>query len=215
MLMSTIQQLCRTANSSTDLYLQTDYKNHSFAQFITIGFWYCSNMDIQWTSLDTFPLCSDVQQELPKAFHILFSSAQLMYLTTKDALGQSIQLLTMKKILMEFFPPIFLIDEHPMLTEWLYSVPFPSLPNLVSWDFDNGNGSLLQHMEETIWKKYYKKKDTSDEDDDSTIQSEEIAQWRNCHHNHSMWLFNQTIPNEKYILHVNCCCWIQELLWKR
>ena len=160
MLMSAIQQLCHTADSSTDLYLQTDYKNRSFARFITIGFWYCSNPDTQQTSPDRLPLCSDMQQELPQPFHTLFSSAQLTDVTTKDCFGQTIWLLTMKRVIMEIFPPMFQIDEHPMLTEWLFSVPFPSPPNLVSWNFDNGNGSLLQCMEETVWNKYYKKKHT-------------------------------------------------------
>jgi len=112
-----------------------------------------------------------VQQELPEPFHTLFSSAQLTYVTTKDHFGQTIRLLTMKRVIMEIFPPMLPINEHPMLADWLFSVPFPSPPNVVSWNFDNGNGCLLQCMEETVWNKYYKKKHTSseDEDNDSTI----------------------------------------------
>ena len=177
MLMSTIQQLCRSANSSTDLYLQTDLKNRSFARFITIGFWYYFKLDTEGTSPATLPLCSDLQQELPEAFHSLFSSAQLTYVTTKHPFGQTIRLLTMKRVIMEIFPPMFPFQEHPMLTEWLYSVPFPSPPKSVLWNFDNGNRPLLQRMEETVWNNYYKMKDTSDEvedeDKDLTMTSED------------------------------------------
>jgi len=37
-----------------------------------------------------------------------------------------IRLLCLKKRLCEWFPPMSPITNHPMLTEWLYSVPFPS-----------------------------------------------------------------------------------------
>jgi len=60
-----------------------------------------------------------------------------------------------------------------MLTEWLYSVPFPSPPDLVSSNYNNKNGSLLQLIEENIWKRCYGKEDTSDENEESDVESEE------------------------------------------
>jgi len=178
--MSTIQQLSCTANWSIDLYLQADYKNQSFIWFITIGFWYFSlhykfHIDTQGTALDAFPLCSNMKQELPEAFHKLCTNTHLTYVTTSDRLGQDIWLLTMKKLLLEFFLPTSPINEHPMSTEWLYSVPFPQPPKLVSWNYDNGNGSLLEQIEEIVWKKCQPDHDTSDEDNEELDDNGNIA----------------------------------------
>jgi len=188
--MSTIQQLSHTANWSIDLYLQTDYKNQSFIWFITIGFWYSSlhykfHVDSQGTIPDMFPICSNMKQELPETFHKLCNNTHLTYVITSDHLGQDILLLTMKKLLLEFFPPTCLINEHPMLTQWLYSVPFPPPPKSVSWTYDNGNGSLLGHIEEMVWKKCQPEQDTSDEDTEELHHDEDIA------HTNSPFLIEQ------------------------
>jgi len=42
--------------------------------------------------------------------------------------------------------PMSKITEHPQLTEWLYSVPFPSPWNFLSWQQDNGGGSIVQKL---------------------------------------------------------------------
>jgi len=147
MLMSTIQQLSLIACSKPDLYLQTDYNNQSFLYFISIGFWYSSlhlelTINGQRQASKGYPLCCNVTEELPKTLHELVTSADLGYITTPQPGAAEIRLLTMKKVLLEFFPPMRPVVDYPMLTEWLYSVPFPSPPQSSSWNHDEKYGIL-------------------------------------------------------------------------
>jgi len=43
-----------------------------------------------------------------------------------------------------------------MLMEWLYSVPFPSPSKEILWNYDNGTGSLLSNITNTIPEKFFK-----------------------------------------------------------
>ncbi len=43
-----------------------------------------------------------------------------------------------------------------MLMEWLYSVPFPSPSKEILWNYNNGTGSLLSNITNTILEKFFK-----------------------------------------------------------
>ncbi len=131
LLLSTIQQLSKMTNSSHDLFLQSAYNSSSFIQFIKIGFLYSSPESIVPINTSTtvateFPICCNFQEELPEAFHNLFGTSDMVYLTAEKGKNRNIRLLTMKKLLVDFFPPMYQMTDHPMLVQWLYSVPFPS-----------------------------------------------------------------------------------------
>jgi len=84
-------------------------------------------------------------------------------------------LLTMKKVLLEFFPPMHPIVDHPMLMEWLYSVPFPSPPQSSSWNYYQKSGTL-HHVENIIPNKSYNKDDTDELQDKSEDELDEDIQ---------------------------------------
>jgi len=141
-LMCVIQELCIASETSLDLFFQTCYENTSFMWFITIGFCYFAQhygpiVDLDEVPMSGFPLCSDPEKELPKHLGTLAKKGEVTYTGTFDDTPEEenmmIRLLCLKKHLCEWFPPMSPIKNHPMLTEWLYSVPFPSPSKKISW----------------------------------------------------------------------------------
>jgi len=128
-LLSMIQRLCKHEQSSIKLYLQCDYTKHSFLRFISIGFWYSLKHYIALTMCaqvkgEFFSFCVK-SSELLCLLYALARKGQICYRVVSDTQNNNIWLLFLTESLQEWFPPLMPIQQHPLLTEWLFSVPFP------------------------------------------------------------------------------------------
>jgi len=157
-LMCAIQELCISAKTRFDLYLQTSYPCKSFIWFIMLEFCYSSlhfgpNVDINEEKATGFPLCSDPSEELPENLASLAVKGEVVYASSveDEKEGVMIRQLYFKKQLYEWFPPMSTTD-HSLLTQWLYSVPFPPPLKYMSWLLKSGGPTLIQHLKSLIPK---------------------------------------------------------------
>ena len=148
-LFAVIQTLCEHERSNNFLYLQCDHTKQPFSRFITIGFWYSIKHYLFYSirpedSKKPYPFCSKFG-ELPFALFTLAGKGEICYKIVLDTQNENIRLLTLKKSLATWFPPSMPITDHPLLTEWLFSVPFPIPQKFTPWN-NSKEGSVLQKV---------------------------------------------------------------------
>ncbi len=124
-----IQGLCKHKESNISLFLQCEHTKHSFSRLITIGFWYSRKHYVFYSlrpqeSNRPFPFCSGFA-ELPFALSTLAGKGEICYKRVHETENEAIRLLMLKNSLATWFPPLTPLTDHPLLTKWLFSVPFP------------------------------------------------------------------------------------------
>jgi len=79
-----------------------------------------------------FPFCSGFG-ELLYALSTLAGKGEICYKHVYETENEAICLLMLEKFLETWFPPLMPLTDHPLLTKWLFSVPFPLPYSYHSW----------------------------------------------------------------------------------